>query len=150
MAEDSVTIVVVDDDDGHVELVRRNLRRAGIKNPFEAIHSGKAALDYVFQRGAYERRSPAHMLMLLDINMSGGVDGIEVLRQIKADPTARRTPVIMLTTADDPRDVDRCYDLGCNVYMTKPVDPVTFSIVIERLGSILAVARLPSGARVNA
>lgn len=149
MAEDSVTIVVVDDDDGHVELVRRNLRRAGIPNPIEALHNGEVALDYVFRRGVYQDRPEAHVLFLLDINMSGGVDGIEVLRQIKSDPATRRIPVVMLTTADDPRDVDRCYDLGCNVYITKPVDPATFSRAIERLGLILSVARLPSGARVS-
>jgi len=150
MAEDSVTIVVVDDDDGHVELVRRNLRRAGIPNPIEPLYSGEVALDYVFRRGAYQARPQTHVLLLLDINMSGGVDGIEVLRQIKSDPTTRRIPVIMLTTADDPRDIDRCYDLGCNVYITKPVDPATFSRAMERLGLILSVARLPSDVGVSA
>jgi CheY-like chemotaxis protein len=145
MAEDRVTIVIVDDDEGHAELVRRNLRRAGLQNPMLTINNGGEALDYVFRRGAYsERRIDETPILFLDINISGSADGIEVLRQIKTEPSTRRLPVIMLTTTDDPREVDRCYDLGCNVYVTKPVDPGAFSTAIKRLGQILAVASLPS------
>ncbi|HKP55511.1 MAG TPA: response regulator [Polyangiales bacterium] len=145
MAEDRVTIVIVDDDAGHAELVRRNLRRAGLSNPMLTIESGNEALDYVFRRGAHsEREARGSAIVFLDINISGSIDGIEVLRQIKNDPLTRRLPVIMLTTADDPREIDRCYELGCNVYVTKPVDPGAFSTAIKRLGQILTVASLPS------
>jgi CheY-like chemotaxis protein len=144
MAEDSVTILIVDDDPGHVELVRRHLRRAGIANQLESIAEGQAALDYVFRRGPHAERAN-RVLILLDLNIAGSIDGFEVLRQIKADPATRHIPVIVLTTTDDSRDVDRCYQLGCNVYVTKPVDPNAFSESIERLGMILAIASLPSG-----
>jgi CheY-like chemotaxis protein len=145
MAEDRVTIVIVDDDEGHAELVRRNLRRAGLHNPMLTIQSGSEALDYLLRRGAHsEREVHGSSIVFLDINISGSIDGIEVLRQIKADPSTRRLPVIMLTTADDPREIDRCYDLGCNVYVTKPVDPSAFSTAVKRLGQILAVASLPT------
>jgi len=145
MAEDRVTILIVDDDPGHAELVRRHLRRAGLQNPMLTIDNGAEALDYVFRRGVHgEPEARASSIVFLDINISGSIDGIEVLRQIKADPRTRRLPVIMLTTADDPREVDRCYDLGCNVYVTKPVDPGAFSTAINRLGLILAVANLPT------
>src|SRR5438128_8773561 len=88
---------VVDDDEGHIELVRRNLRRSGISNPIIALTSGQEALDYVFCRGAYAGRATnGHLLILLDINMPGGVDGVEVLRQIKADPKKKKIPVLML------------------------------------------------------
>ncbi|HKU43825.1 MAG TPA: response regulator [Polyangiales bacterium] len=150
MAEDRVTIVVVDDDEGHAELVRRNLRRAGLSHELVSIRNGGEALDYVFRRGTHAARKPEGSLILfVDVNMSGSVDGVEVLRQIKADPTTRRLPVIMLTTADDPREVDRCYDLGCNVYVTKPVDPGAFSTAIQHLGQILSVASLPSPGSVG-
>jgi CheY-like chemotaxis protein len=142
MAEDSVTIVVVDDDAGHIELVRRHLRRSGVHNPFTAFRAGDAALDFVFRRGAHGAR-PNRLLILLDINIAGRVDGFEVLRQIKSDPQTRHIPVIMLTTTDDPRDIDRCYQLGCNAYVTKQVDPAAFSESIERLGLILSVTSLP-------
>jgi CheY-like chemotaxis protein len=68
---------------------------------------------------------------------------VEVLRQIKADPETRGTPVIMLSTTDDPREVALCYDLGCSVYITKPVDPLQFIEAIKRLGLFLQVIRLP-------
>lgn len=145
MVHDSeLTILVVDDDEGHTELVRRNLHRSGVNNPIVALTNGSQALDYVFCRGAYTTRpGNRELLMLLDINMPG-LDGVEVLRQIKADSETRRIPVIMLTTTDDPREIDRCYDLGCAVYITKPVDPSAFIDAVRRLGLFISVVRMPS------
>jgi len=133
------TILIVDDDEGHIELVRRNLRRIALGNPIVALQDGARALNYIFQRGEFIGRPPADILMLLDINMPGSVNGIEVLRQIKADPITRRIPVIMLSTTDDPREVSRCYDLGCSVYITKPVDSGHFIESVRRLGLFLQV-----------
>ncbi len=142
-AEQKMDVVIVDDDPGHIELVRRNFKRAGINNNVVALDSGRAALDYVFHRGAYEGRTKGHILILLDINMPGGLNGVEVLRQIKGHPEKRRIPVIMLTTTDDPREVERCYALGCNVYMTKPVDPASFIEAATRLGLFISVVCVP-------
>jgi CheY-like chemotaxis protein len=136
------TILLVDDDEGHVELVRRNLRRIGVSNPIIALHDGAMALDYIFRRGEYEGRTNVNILLLLDINMPGSVNGVEVLRQMKADPLTRKTPVIMLSTTDDPREIGKCYDLGCSIYITKPVDPVQFIEAIKRLGLFLQIIRL--------
>jgi len=141
----TVTIVVVDDDEGHSQLVCLNLRRAGVTNPTVVLTTGSEALDYVYRRGAYaDRPAEGEFLLLLDINMPG-IDGVEVLRQIKADPDTRRIAVMMLTTTDDPREVNRCYDLGCNVYVTKPVDPAAFIEAIRRLGLFLSVVSLGNG-----
>ena len=138
-----VTILVVDDDDGHTELVRRNLKRSGITNQIVALTSGTAALDYVLRRGEHAGRTGnGDLLVLLDINMPG-LDGVEVLRQIKADPEAKRVPVLMLTTTDEPREINRCYELGCNIYITKPVDPDAFIDAIRRLGLFLSVVSVP-------
>ena len=140
----SVTILLVDDDEGHRELVLRNLRRAGVRNQIDAVGSGSDALDYVFRRGRYATHPDSReLLLLLDINMPGSCDGIEVLRQIKERPETRMIPVIMLTTADDPADINRCYELGCNVYVTKASEPSAFVEAIRRLGLMLAVASLP-------
>jgi CheY-like chemotaxis protein len=140
----TVTILLVDDDDGHAELVQRNLRRAGIDNPVVVLDNGRAALDYVFCSGAYAGREPAAgLLLLLDINMPG-IDGIEVLRQLKTNPRTKKIPVVMLTTTDDPRAIDLCYELGCNVYVTKPVAPAAFVEAITRLGLFMSVASIPS------
>jgi CheY-like chemotaxis protein len=141
-----VSILVVDDDEGHTELVRRNLQRSGISNPIVALTSGSQALDYIFSRGPYaDRTGNGELLVLLDINMPG-IDGIEVLRQIKSDANAKRIPVLMLTTTDDPREINRCYELGCNVYIIKPVDPSAFIEAIRRLGLFLAVVSTPTDA----
>jgi CheY-like chemotaxis protein len=74
--------------------------------------------------------------------MPGSVNGVEVLRQMKADPITRKTPVIMLSTTDDPREVARCYEIGCAVYITKPVDSVQFIEAIKRLGLFLQIISL--------
>jgi len=137
-------IVVADDDEGHRELVRRNLRRAGINNPIVALSSGQAVLDYVFREGPYASRPAAHLMILLDINMPGGVDGVDVLRRLKADPERRSIPIVMLTTTDDPREVERCYALGCNVYMTKPVEPAAFIESVNRLGLFISIVNVPA------
>ena len=141
--ESVFTILIVDDDEGHVELVRRNLSRIALGNPLIAINDGARALDYIFRRCEFAGRKGADPLILLDINMPGAVNGIEVLRQIKADPATCKTPIIMLSTTDDPREVALCYELGCSVYITKPVDPIQFIEAIRRLGLFLQIIRLP-------
>jgi CheY-like chemotaxis protein len=135
-----ITILVVDDDEGHCELVRRNLRRAALQNPVVVVHSGEAALDYVYRRGRHGgRAATGSLLVLLDINMPGAINGLDVLHQLKGEVSTRNLPVIMLTTTDDPREIDRCYQLGCNVYVTKPVDPSRFVEAIRRLGRFIEI-----------
>jgi CheY-like chemotaxis protein len=148
--ESNFTILIVDDDPGHVELLRRNLERIALGNPILALHDGKQALDYIFRRGDYAGRTGADPLILLDINMPGCVNGVEVLRQIKADPVTSKTPVIMLSTTDDPREIALCYELGCSVYITKPVDPLQFIEAIKRLGFFLQIIRLPENEPASA
>src|SRR4051812_30391985 len=112
------TILIVDDDEGHAILIRENLEAAGLSNRIEHFRDGQAVLDFFFQR---RPANPQSYLVLLDIRMPK-VDGIEVLRRLKADPELRKLPVIMLTTTDDTREVERCHQLGCSVYIQKPVD----------------------------
>jgi CheY-like chemotaxis protein len=136
-------IVLVEDDDGHANLVERNLKRAGIANDIERLKDGQDALDFLHGVGEYTGRKPSHpILLLLDIKMPR-VDGMEVLRQIKSNPQTALIPVIMLTTTDDPREIQRCYELGCSVYITKPVDYQAFVEAINRLGLFLQVVRIP-------
>jgi CheY-like chemotaxis protein len=141
-AETAFTILIVDDDEGHIELARRNLRRIAVGNPIVALQDGQRALDFVFRRGEFVERENRSPLVLLDINMPGSINGVEVLRQIKANPGTRSIPVIMLTTTDDPREINLCYELGCSVYITKPVDSMLFIEAIQRLGLFLQVIRL--------
>jgi CheY-like chemotaxis protein len=136
------TILIVDDDDGHIELVRRNLHRIAMGNRIIALQDGARALDFIFGRGEFAGRAISELLVLLDINMPGSINGVEVLRQIKTHPETGGTPVIMLSTTDDPREIALCYDLGCSVYITKPVDSVHFIEAVKRLGLFLQIIRL--------
>jgi CheY-like chemotaxis protein len=135
----SPTILIVDDDEGHAILIRENLEAAGLHNRTKHFRDGQAILDFLFRDPP---RVSETYLVLLDIRMPK-VDGIEVLRRIKAHPELRTLPVIMLTTTDDSREVLRCHELGCNVYMQKPVDYDRFSEAIRRLGQFVPLLHVP-------
>lgn len=137
MNRDRLVILLAEDDDGHAKLIERNLQRAGVVNPIVRVADGQAALDYIRQGNGHP------LLLLLDINLPR-LDGIEVLRRLKADPHTSKLPVIMLTTTDDPREIDRCYQLGCSVYITKPVRYESFVEALQRLGMFLEIVKLPT------
>lgn len=137
------TLVMIEDDEGHAKLIKKNLERAGIGNRLVHLEDGQKAIDYFFHAdNAHIRHDKS--LILLDLNLPI-LDGYEILRRLKEDPRTRSIPIIVLTTTDNPREVDRCYELGCNVYITKPVEYSNFTDAIQKLGLILAVVKLPSG-----
>jgi CheY-like chemotaxis protein len=143
MTTQNLTIILAEDDEGHATLVQRNLKRAGIVNELVHLKDGQDALDYIYCRGTYTGRPlDGAMLLLLDINMPR-VNGVEVLHRIKADQKTAKIPVIILTTTDDPREVERCYQLGCSVYVTKPVVYEEFVEAIRRLGLFLSIVKAP-------
>jgi CheY-like chemotaxis protein len=133
------TILIVDDDEGHAILIRENLEAAGLNNPIEHFRDGQAVLDFFSRRPKGAHQS---FLVLLDIRMPK-IDGIEVLRRLKSTPELSKLPVIMLTTTDDTREVERCYELGCSVYIQKPVDYDRFAEAIRRLGMFVTLVLLP-------
>lgn len=138
-----VTIILADDDDGHATLVRKNLERVGLKNPLIRVANGQEARDLLRGAEGFAGQKPVGpLLLVLDVKMPL-VDGVEVLRQIKADAELASIPVIMLTTTDDPREIGRCYELGCNIYITKPIDYESFIEAINRLGLFLQVVKVP-------
>lgn len=138
-----VTILVAEDDAGHARLIEKNLGRAGLRNPIKRFENGQAILDFLFRRDPVESpASEASFLILLDIRMPQ-VDGVEVLRQIKGDPVLRKIPVIMLTTTDDPREVERCHEIGCSSYIVKPVDYDKFAEAIKSLGLFISLVQVP-------
>jgi CheY-like chemotaxis protein len=140
-----VSILIVEDDPGHARLIEKNLLRSGISNAISAVADGQQALDFLFGQGAFAgRAAPSPLLVLLDLNMPV-LDGYQVLERMKADTRTRRIPVIVLTTTDDPREVSRCYELGCNVYVTKPVDYEKFAEAIGKLGLLLSIVTVPDG-----
>jgi CheY-like chemotaxis protein len=138
-----IIILIAEDDLGHARLIEKNLSRAGLHNPILRFENGQAILDFLFRRGAPPRRHPdTPYLLLLDVRMPQ-VDGVEVLRQIKQDSELRKIPVIMLTTTDDPREVERCHSLGCSSYIVKPVDYEKFAEAIKNLGLFLSLIQVP-------
>ena len=142
MKPEPILIVLVEDDDGHAALVERNLVRVGVSNQVVRLKDGQEALDYFAEQGKNGSGPCRSTLLLLDIKMPR-VDGIEVLRHLKSDPQTAAMPVIMLTTTDDPREIQRRYELGCSVYITKPVDYQAFVEAVKRLGLFLQVVRIP-------
>jgi CheY-like chemotaxis protein len=138
-----VTILIAEDDDGHAELIMDNLRQAGVFNRMLRFRDGQETLDFFSSAGEGARweKGRAYML-LLDIRMPK-VDGVEVLRQLKSNPELKNVPIIMLTTTDDPREINNCYSLGCNCYVTKPVDYNKFAEMLHRLGLFIVVVQVP-------
>lgn len=139
-----VTILVADDDEGHAGLIVRNLNRAGVSNAIERFRDGQEILDFLFRKGEGKQlENDTSYILLLDIRMPK-VNGIEVLRQIKADSELKKLPVIMVTTTDDPKEVSRCHELGCSSYITKPVEYDAFVNAVQNLGLYLTVVEVPS------
>ena len=138
-----VVILIAEDDAGHARLIEKNLSRAGLHNRIQRFDNGQAVLDFLFRRGpGVHRVQDSPYLLLLDIRMPQ-VDGIEVLRQLKQHAELRKVPVIMLTTTDDPREVERCHAIGCASYIVKPVDYDKFAEAIKSLGLYISLVKVP-------
>lgn len=135
---EQLTILMAEDDDGHARLVEERFGNVGVQNPIVRFRDGAEAWDYLSGPGI---ENGGEYLLLLDIRMPG-LDGVEVLRRIKSDARLKTIPVIMLTTTDDPKEVETCYALGCNNYLTKPVEFEKFAEVIKRLGLFLMVVKV--------
>jgi len=135
------SVVLIEDDEGHASLINRNLQRAGVLNPITRLRDGHEALAWFFGPNA-ETHAHDQTVVVLDLNLPD-IDGFEILRRLKASEETRRIPVIVLTTTDNPSDIDRCYTLGCNAFMIKPVGYEDFSEAIRKLGLMLTIVRVP-------
>ncbi|MCJ2101589.1 MULTISPECIES: response regulator [Methylobacterium] len=138
-----VSIVMIEDDEGHARLIERNIRRAGVNNEIVPFRDGTSALAYLLGAdGSGEASAKRHLLILLDLNLPD-MTGLDILETVKANPHTRRSPVVVLTTTDDSREIQRCYDLGANVYITKPVNYEGFANAIRQLGLFFSVMQVP-------
>jgi CheY-like chemotaxis protein len=143
-SEQPVQIVMIEDDEGHARLIEKNIRRAGVNNPVAPFANGTDALRYLFGAdgsGLVNKGKP--LLILLDLNLPD-MTGVDILKKVKTNEHLKRVPVVVLTTTDDAVEIQRCYDLGCNVYITKPVNYENFANAIRQLGLFFSVIQVPS------
>jgi CheY-like chemotaxis protein len=138
-----VTIAMIEDDVGHARLIEKNFRRAGIHNEIVPLADGASALAFLFGPDGSGRANKGRpLLILLDLNLPD-MSGIDILRRLKESEHLRVLPVVVLTTTDDKSEIRRCYDLGCNVYITKPVDYEKFANAIKQFGLFMYVMQVP-------
>ena len=141
--EKQAAVLLVEDDPGHALLIQKNLRRAGLAPSIVVLDNGRKAADYLLKEGDYA--PSGHLLppfVLLDLDLPV-LNGLQVLKIMKSDERTKRIPVIMLTSTDNPREIAQCYELGCNLYVTKPVEYDRFSDAIQRLGTFLSIVKTP-------
>ena len=138
-----VTIIMIEDDEGHARLIERNIRRSGVNNEIIPFTNGTDAVNYLSgQDGTGSAHNGNALLILLDLNLPD-MTGIDILRLVKENRYLKATPVVVLTTTDDSQEIKRCYELGCNVYITKPVNYESFADAIRQLGLFLLVIQVP-------
>ncbi len=138
-----VTIIMIEDDDGHARLIERNIRRSGVNNEIVPFTNGTEAVRYLFgndETGTIHKGNA--LLILLDLNLPD-MTGIDILKRVKENKYLKSTPVVVLTTTDDSQEIKRCYELGCNVYITKPVNYESFANAIRQLGLFFSVIQVP-------
>lgn len=140
--KEAITILIAEDDDGHAELIKGHLKESGVGNEIIHFRDGQELWDFLSGKSVDFCLHHNHSyLILLDIRMPR-MDGLEVLKKIKEDDELKNIPVIMLTTTDDPREVDACYKLGCNCYITKPIDFMRFAETLKRVGLFIMILRV--------
>lgn len=143
MREEAV-ILIAEDDDGHFSLVRKNLARAGIANKVIQFKDGQQILDFLFMKGQGVTREPdTPYILILDIHMPK-IDGKEVLEKMKQDSELRKIPIVIMTTTNDPQEIGLCHDLGCSMYVVKPVEYEDFIETIRKMGAFFSVAKIPA------
>jgi len=142
----AVTIIMVEDDLGHARLIEKNIRRAGINNEIIPFADGASALAYLLgPDGTGEISAHRQFLVLLDLNLPD-MTGVDIIVKIKGNAHLKRSPVVVLTTTDDAREIQHCYDVGANVYITKPVTYEGFSNAVRQLGLFFSVMQVPQNA----
>jgi DNA-binding response OmpR family regulator len=138
-----VAIIMIEDDQGHARLIEKNIRRAGVTNDIIPFGTGLAALSYLLgPDGSGKVHAGAPLLVLLDLNLPD-MTGMDILARVRESEHLKRIMVIVLTTTDDPVEIHRCYDLGANVYVAKPMEYEKFVNAIQQLGLFLSVVTVP-------
>jgi CheY-like chemotaxis protein len=145
----AISVLIAEDDHGHATLMQRNLRRGGLLAEFVHLRDGQELLDYMYRReGWKDRQIHGQMALLLDLNMPR-LGGFEVLQRLKTDRSLARIPVFVLTTTDNPFEIDHCYKLGAAACLVKPVDYGAFGAMVQRLAEFLMTVQIPAETPVD-
>lgn len=139
----NLSIVMIEDEDGHAFLIEKNLKRAGVKNLIVHLRNGQEALEFFCGQTVrdYHTQNTHHMLVLLDLNLPI-YDGFYVLEKIRSIEEIKHTPVVILSSTTQEQEIKRCYHLGCSVFLNKPVDYTLFSEAILHLGLLLKIVKV--------
>jgi CheY-like chemotaxis protein len=138
-----LSVLIAEDDEGHATLVRRYMQRAGLAAELVHLRDGQEVLDYMYRRGMWAaRHGHSAVALVLDLNMPR-LGGMAVLRRLKSDRDLTRIPVFVLTTTDNPTEIDQCYRLGASACLVKPVDFGAFGDMIQRFAAFLMAAKMP-------
>ena len=133
------SILIAEDDDGHYELIKKNLCRMGFKSKIVRFVNGQDLMDYLNEQFSDSNKPDLDYLLILDIRMPK-VSGTEVLEHIKKTEKMKNLPVIMLTTTNDEAQIDKCYELGCIDYVVKPVETASFAQAVHKVGLSLLMS----------
>jgi two-component system response regulator len=137
-----IEILMIEDNPGDVRLTKEALKSNKISNNLHVCQDGEEGLDYLFQRNGFETAVRPD-LVLLDLNLPK-VNGREILKSVKEDPTLRRIPIVVLTSSEAEEDIVKSYDLHANSYISKPVDFDQFITVVKTIEEFwLSVVKLP-------
>ena len=143
MSAELKRILLVEDNRQDLELTLAALEENHLANEVVVVRDGEEALDYLFRRGQFRLRAEGHpAVVLLDVKMPK-VDGIQVLREVKADPDLRTIPIVMLTSSREDADLKACYQIGVNAYVVKPIRFTDFTAAVRELGLFWAVVNQP-------
>ena len=137
------TILLVEDDPGHAELIRLNLEIGNVPQEIVHVSDGQQALDFIERRGDFQTRPPSALLIVLDLRLPR-VDGLEFLRELRSRPHSHQPPVLVFAGSDDPLLVSQCYDLGCSLYFPKPSLFEDFIATVERLAGLIQAVSVPA------
>jgi two-component system response regulator len=145
MSYENIEILFAEDSKDDALLTIRALTKSGFSNKLHHVIDGAEALDFIYCRGKYVGRNPKEFpkLILLDVKMPK-VSGIEVLEKIKSDPEVKSVPVVMLTSSNEGPDIERCFALGANSYIVKPVDSDNFFKAVKEIGVYWMILSQPS------
>jgi len=140
---DTLPILLVEDNEADVELALRAFKRRRLANPIVVARDGEEALNYVHQRGPFTHGAAVPAVILLDLRLPK-LSGLEVLREIKSHPVYKHVPLVVLTTSNEDRDIQSCYEVGAASYIVKPVEYDKFQEVVDRIDLYWIVTNVPS------